>query len=118
MPADQEITAANLYLFGDGWEGLGPQLQALLQIDLYPLSAFLENAYLVLRSELGQLPRSEREQIASFSSLQDLIAQHYDGLLDVSMYPALVCICQVASLIRYDLGSLISIAYEDAYQLY
>lgn len=103
MSVPQRPLPLNLYLFEDGWESFALRLQSLLRVDSDPLlQAFLSDAYLALRSEVGRLSQVERERFKQFSSLQDLLDKHIDGAVDASLYPALACICQVGTFIRYD----------------
>lgn len=69
-------TQANLYIFGDQTNDIGPHLKTLLlesQRGNVLLSDFLQRAYSALRKELYQLSVQEREAIPRFTSVEDLV---------------------------------------------
>ena len=99
-----------IYLFGDQANDTNAKLHALLNAKGDPiLTSFLEQAYDVIRSEIGRLPLHEREVLPRFYSLADILARQREAVLSPAFQTALVCIYQLGSFIRYESPSSITL---------
>jgi naphtho-gamma-pyrone polyketide synthase len=92
----------HLYLFGDVSGDVETRLDRLLRLADEPLLRhFFDGAYQALRSEVSQLPPSQREQFQPFSSVRDLLYLQRAASLHPVLRGALVTIFHLGSYIRW-----------------
>jgi len=91
-----------IFLFGDQTHDTNAKLRALLNSKGDPiLISFLEQAYDVIRSEVGRLPLQQREVLPRFHNLADILARQREGKLSPAFQTALACTYQLGNFIRY-----------------
>ena len=91
-----------IYLFGDNTYETNAKLCALLPATDDPiLVAFFDQAFDVIRSEVGRLPLQELLNLPSFASLADILARHREGRLSPAFQISLATIYHLGSFIRY-----------------
>jgi hypothetical protein len=96
------VQLVSTFLFGDMTYDVIAKLSKLLTVNNNPtLTAFFERSYHALRSEIGTLPRRQRESFPRFSSIADLCTrQTVDGGLSPALLKALTIIYQLGYFIR------------------
>jgi hypothetical protein len=91
-----------IFLFGDQTYDTNAKLRALLNSKDDPiLISFLEQAYHVIRSEVGRLPLQQREALPRFHNLADILVRQREGVLSPAFQTTLACVYQLGSFIRY-----------------
>ena len=96
------VNQVQLYLLGDETFDFAPKLRRLIHSNGDPiLTAFFEQAYDGIRSEIGQLPLEQRNSFPPFRTLADLLAKHIEGKLTPAFQTALACVYQIGSFITY-----------------
>jgi hypothetical protein len=91
-----------VYLFGDQTYETNAKLCALLSSTGNPiLASFLDQAFNVIRAEVGRLPLQQFRDLPSFTSLAEILARQRDGGLNPAFQTALSIIYQLGSFIRY-----------------
>ena len=89
-----------IFLFGDQTYDTNAKLRTLLKSKDDPiLISFLEQAYDVIRLEVGRLPLQQREVLPRFHNLADILVRQR-GVLSPAFQTALACIYQLGSFIR------------------
>ncbi|KAF2707399.1 polyketide synthase-like protein [Pleomassaria siparia CBS 279.74] len=93
----------NILIFGDQTADQYPLLRkASIWKNNALLTTFLERTSVVLRDEVGKLPRAQRETIPDFLRFSDLVEAYYaKGLRIPQLESALVTIAQLAHYIGY-----------------
>ncbi|KAH8585883.1 beta-ketoacyl synthase [Bisporella sp. PMI_857] len=90
-----------VYLFGDQTYETNAKLCALLSSTGNPiLASFLDQAFNVIRAEVGRLPLQQFRDLPSFTSLAEILARQRDGGLNPAFQTALSIIYQLGSFIR------------------
>ena len=91
----------HIYLFGDQTYDINTGLRDLVVLNNDPiLSTFFERAYHALRTEVGRLSQTKRQEFQRFSSLGDLLALRRESQLHPALDQALTCTYQLGSFIR------------------
>ncbi|KAF2868891.1 polyketide synthase-like protein [Massariosphaeria phaeospora] len=93
----------NTFVFGDQ---TADQFRLLRKVCIWknnaPLSAFLERTSVVLREEVQQLPRTQRDQIPDFLKITDLVEAYFaKGVKNAQIESSLVAIAQLGHYIGY-----------------
>ncbi|PVI03119.1 polyketide synthase [Periconia macrospinosa] len=95
------VNQAQLYLLGDETYDFAPKLRALINAHGDPiLTAFFEQSFYAIRSEIGQLPQEQRSTFPPFRTLAELLSKHIEGELSPAFQTALSCIYQIGSFIN------------------
>lgn len=90
----------NILIFGDQTADQYPLLRkACAWKNNAPLTSFLERASVALREEAQKLPRTRREQIPDFLTIQDLVEGYYTKGLKVPQLES--CMVTIAQLAHY-----------------
>ena len=97
------IGNTRVLLFGDQSGDIIPALRQLISVKDNPLIvSFFEKAYVTLRNEVAQHPRTERE-LPGFTSVETLLWRYSEsGAGSPEIESALICIYQIASFLRSD----------------
>jgi Starter unit:ACP transacylase in aflatoxin biosynthesis len=90
-----------ILLFGDQSGDVIPALRPLLAAKDNPiLVSFFEKAYLTLRNEVAQHPRTEHE-LPGFTSVENLLWRYSEsGARSPEIESSLICIYQIASFLQ------------------
>lgn len=95
------VTQAQLYLLGDESYDFAPKLRALITAHGDPiLTAFFEQSFYAIRSEISQLPHEQRSTFPPFRTLAELLSKHIECDLSPAFQTALSCIYQIGSFIK------------------
>lgn len=94
-------THTNLILFGDETYDFVPKLEELTSESDDPiLSAFLDQAYYVLRAQMMHWLPPTTHKLARNSTLVEMLRKHRAGQLPVSLQTALCCMTQLGCFMR------------------
>lgn len=95
------VNQAQLYLLGDESYDFAPKLRALVNAHGDPiLTAFFEQSFYAIRSEIGQLPQEQRSTFPPFRTLGELVSKHIEGDLSPAFQTALSCIYQIGTFMK------------------
>jgi naphtho-gamma-pyrone polyketide synthase len=95
------VQQVQVYLFGDQTYDVNSRLRDLLLVKGNPiLTTFFEQAYFVIRAEIGRLPVKESGAFPKFTCLGDILARQREGGLNPAFQTPLTTIYQLGSFIR------------------
>jgi naphtho-gamma-pyrone polyketide synthase len=93
--------SCHIYLFGDQTFDYSKDLHDLVHSNNDPvIVSFFEKVYYALRSEIGSLPQTQRQEFGRFSNFAELIALNTSESLHPALDQALCCAYQLASFIK------------------
>ena len=96
------VVNIRVLLFGDQSKDVSSDLRELVSVKDNPLLlSFIEKAYITLRDEVARDPRTARD-LPGFTSVENLLWRYSEsGVRHPAIESALVCIYQIASLLRF-----------------